>query len=380
VQVPVKVSLKKGITMDFGILGAGKVGVTIAAMLASCDFCSRVSLADIRRDLVPDNLAKLQFTYLDFNDSAKVAMFAAGKAAVISAAPFFLNQAIAAVCAARGVAYFDLTEDVETTAVIRRLSQNAPVSFMPQCGLAPGAINIIGGSLTRELPSVRSLELRVGALPLYASNSMKYYLSWNTAGLINEYCRLSDSLYDGQRIKTLPLEGLERLTIDGTEYEAFNTSGGVGTLCETFEGKIRDLNYKTIRYPGHRDLMKFLLKDLNLIDYPKVLTEIFDQEVPMTENDVVIIYVNVLGSNEAGMMVQRSFVKKIYGGSINGRQFSAIQLSTAAGMVGILEMFSRGGLQPGFVKQESVGLQEFLSTQWGGRIYASDESAKQHQL
>ena len=251
---------------------------------------------------------------------------------------------------------------------------------MPQCGLAPGAINIIGGSLTRELPSVRSLELRVGALPLYASNSMKYYLSWNTAGLINEYCRLSDSLYDGQRIKTLPLEGLERLTIDGSEYEAFNTSGGVGTLCETFEGQIRDLNYKTIRYPGHRDLMKFLLKDLNLIDYPKVLTEIFDQEVPMTENDVVIIYVNVLGSNEAGMMVQRSFVKKIYGGSINGRQFSAIQLSTAAGMVGILEMFSRGGLQSGFVKQESVGLQEFLSTQWGGRIYASDESAKQHQL
>lgn len=243
---------------------------------------------------------------------------------------------------------------------------------MPQCGLAPGVINIIGSSLAQEFPTIRSLELRVGALPLYASNSMKYYLSWNTAGLINEYCRLSDSLYDGQLIKTMPLTGLERLTIDGTEYEAFNTSGGVGTLCETFAGKIRDLNYKTIRYPGHRNLMKFLLEDLNLINKPKVLTEIFDQEVPQTENDVVIIYVNVVGTNKEGMMIQRSFVKKIYGDSIDGQRFSAIQLSTAAGIVGILEIFSKEGLQSGFVKQESVSLQQFLSTQWGERIYSLD--------
>lgn len=357
---------------DFGIFGAGKVGVTIAAMLESCDFCSRISLADIRRDFVPENLTKLQFTQMDFNDRTKLKAFVAGKDAIISAAPFFLNKSIAAACATNQVPYFDLTEDVGTTSEIRQLSHNKPVPFMPQCGLAPGVINIIGSSLAQEFPTIRSLELRVGALPLYASNSMKYYLSWNTAGLINEYCRLSDSLYDGQLIKTMPLTGLERLTIDGTEYEAFNTSGGVGTLCETFAGKIRDLNYKTIRYPGHRNLMKFLLEDLNLINKPKVLTEIFDQEVPQTENDVVIIYVNVVGTNKEGMMIQRSFVKKIYGDSIDGQRFSAIQLSTAAGIVGILEIFSKEGLQSGFVKQESVSLQQFLSTQWGERIYSLD--------
>ncbi len=133
------------------------------------------------------------------------------------------------------------------------------VTFMPQCGLAPGAINIVGGSLASSLDTVRSVEMRVGALPQFASNQMKYYLSWSTAGLLNEYCQPGEALHDGRRITTLPLDGSERLTIDGVEYEAFNTSGGVATMCETFAGKVGELNYKTMRYPGHRDLMKFLL-------------------------------------------------------------------------------------------------------------------------
>jgi len=258
---------------------------------------------------------------------------------------------------------------VETTEFIRSLAHNIQAPFMPQCGLAPGAINIIGGSYGRIFPTVRSLELRVGALPLYASNSMKYYLSWNTAGLINEYCQLAEALYESRRIQVLPLEGLERLTIDGTEYEAFNTSGGVATLCETFEGCVGDLNYKTIRYPGHRDLMRFLLQDLNLGRNRDVLTQIFDQEVPLIEQDVVILYVNVVGLDN-GSIKQRSFVKKIYGDKIGGVSFSAIQLSTAAGLVAVLELFSRDQLSPGFVKQEDIPLDAFFSTEWGHRIYA----------
>jgi saccharopine dehydrogenase-like NADP-dependent oxidoreductase len=118
--------------------------------------------------------------------------------------------------------------------------------------------------------------------------------------------------------------------------------------------------------------LKFLLYDLNLIDNRKLLTEIFDQEVPTTETDVVIIYVNVVGQDEQGVK-QRSFAKKIYGDQLDGRRYSAIQLSTAAGLVAVLELFSSGRLGHGFVKQESVGLAEFLSTRWGGRIYAPEE-------
>ena len=93
------------------------------------------------------------------------------------------------------MAYFDLTEDIATTTHIRKLAQQAPVVFMPPCGLAPGAINIIAGSCVRIFSHPRSLELRVGALPLYASNSMKYNLSWSTAGLINEYCQPAEALH-----------------------------------------------------------------------------------------------------------------------------------------------------------------------------------------
>ncbi|HSM91057.1 MAG TPA: saccharopine dehydrogenase C-terminal domain-containing protein [Desulfobacterales bacterium] len=358
--------------MKIGLLGAGKVGLTIAAMLESCDFCRETHLADVRGGVVRPPLSKLRYETLDFTDSLKLDAFIKGKTAVVSAAPFYLNREIATACARHRVAYFDLTEDVETTAAVRRLAEKASVPFMPQCGLAPGAINIIGSNLAQDLPSVRSLELRVGALPLYASNSMKYYLSWNTAGLINEYCHLCDMLYGGQRLQAKALEGIERMTLDGTEYEAFYTSGGVGTLCETYEGKVRELNYKTIRYPGHRDLMKFLLYDLNLIDNRKLLTEIFDQEVPTTETDVVIIYVNVVGQDEQGVK-QRSFAKKIYGDLLDGRRYSAIQLSTAAGLAAVLELYAGGRLGSGFVKQESVKLSDFLSTRWGGRIYAPEE-------
>ncbi len=363
--------------MKIGLLGAGKVGATIAAMLESCDFCVDVCLADVKAELMLPPFSKTRFEVLDFNESRQLELFVQGKSAVVSAAPYYLNRNIAAACGRHGVAYFDLTEDVETTSVVRHLSQGAKVPFMPQCGLAPGAINIIASSLAQDFPTIRSLELRVGALPLYASNSMKYYLSWSTAGLINEYCNLCDMLHGGQLLKAEALEGVERLTLDGTEYEAFYTSGGVGTLCETFEGQVRELNYKTIRYPGHRDLMKFLLYDLNLIDNRKLLTEIFDQEVPTTATDVVIIYVNVVGQDEQGVK-QRSFAKKIYGDQLDGRRYSAIQLSTAAGMVAVLELFAGGHLAAGFVKQESVRFEDFLSTRWGGRVYAPEDAPVGH--
>lgn len=355
--------------MKIGIIGGGKVGATIAALLESCDFCERVVLGDIRADLKLRGLRKASARRLDVKRKAGLAAFVRRFDAVVSAAPYFLNQDIASACADARVAYFDLTEDVATTAFIRGLARKTKgVTFMPQCGLAPGAINIVGGSLASALYAVRSVEMRVGALPQFASNQMKYYLSWSTAGLINEYCQVGEALHDGRRITTLPLEGVERLTIDGVEYEAFNTSGGVATMCETFAGRVGELNYKTMRYPGHRDLMKFLLQDLNLGSQQRLLTMIFDQEVPVTDHDVVVFYVSAVGLAD-GELVQRSFVRKLHGDVVEGRRLSAIQLTTAAGVVAVLELFARGRLPRGFVKQESVTLEEFVGTRWGGRVY-----------
>jgi len=355
--------------MKIGIVGAGKIGTTIATLLESCDFCSAVMLGDQRTCMKPGRLRKTTAMRLNVHRRAALGAFVKRCDAIVSAAPYYLNRDIATACAERRVSYFDLTEDVATTKYIRQLARKTKgVTFMPQCGLAPGAINVVGGSLALTLDSVRSVEMRVGALPQFASNQMKYYLSWSTAGLLNEYCQPGEALHDGRRITTLPLEGGERLTIDGVEYEAFNTSGGVATMCETFERRVGELNYKTMRYPGHRDLMKFLLQDLNLSCQRELLTQIFDQEVPLTDQDVVVFYVSAVGRLN-GELVQRSFVKKMHGETVEGRRLSAIQLTTAAGVVAALELFARGVLPRGFVKQESVSLTQLLGTKWGGRVY-----------
>src|ERR1700740_2241672 len=308
--------------MRIGIIGAGKIGGSIAALLETCAFCSEVRLADNRPLDSLQSLPKSSSQTLDVTSRPALQGFVESCDAVVSAAPFYLNKAIASACAHLDRSYFDLTEDVETTNFVRELSEGRRGTFMPQCGLAPGAINIIASGLAHSFKVVRSVEMRVGALPLSASNQMKYYLSWSTAGLINEYCHCGEALYQGRRMPTLPLDGVEHLTIDGVEYEAFNTSGGVATMCETFEGLVGELNYKTLRYPGHRDLMKFLLYDLNLAQKQDLLTQIFDQEVPITLSDVVVVFVNSVGNDEGGL-IQRRFVYTTYAGTVSGRPLSA---------------------------------------------------------
>jgi saccharopine dehydrogenase-like NADP-dependent oxidoreductase len=359
--------------MRFGILGAGKVGISIAALLDISGFVDSIITADVRMVENLDGLHKAGFRQVDVLSAPDLENFVRDCDVIVSAAPYYLNKTIAKACANLGRSYFDLTEDVDTANFVRGLAAGSRSTFMPQCGLAPGAINIIGSGLARSFNIVRSLEMRVGALPLSAGNQMKYYLSWSTAGLINEYCQSGEALYQGRRIPTLPLDGVEHLTIDGVEYEAFNTSGGVATMCETFEGLVSELNYKTLRYPGHRDLMKFLLNDLNLSQKQDLLTQIFDQEVPLTLNDVVVVYVNSVGNDNAAL-IQRSFVKKIYAGTVGGRPLSAIQLATASGLAAVIELFALGHLPAGFVKQESIVLEQFLNTEWGGRVYRQAES------
>lgn len=356
-----------------GILGAGKVGTAIATLLDISRFVDSVVLADVQSVENLEALGKVRFRRLDVLSESELANFVSDSDAVVSATPYYLNKTIAQACADFGRAYFDLTEDIDTANFVRALAAESRSTFMPQCGLAPGAINIIASGLANSFKIVRSVEMRVGALPLSASNQMKYYLSWSTAGLINEYCHCGEALYQGRRMPTLPLDGVEHLTIDGVEYEAFNTSGGVATMCETFVGRVSELNYKTLRYPGHRDLMRFLLFDLNLNQRQDLLTQIFDQEVPLTFSDVVVVYVNSVGNDEGGL-IQRSFVKKIYAGTVGDRPLSALQLSTAAGVVAVIELFARGLLPAGFVKQESIAIDQFFDTHWGRRVFREAET------
>ena len=236
---------------------------------------------------------------------------------------------------------------------------------MPQCGLAPGAINICAASMMNQFDTVNEVLMRVGALPRFTTNEMSYYLSWSTNGLINEYCNEADAIYEGRQVKVMPLEGAEKIVIDGESFEAFNTSGGCATMCETYQNKVQNLSYKTIRYPGHLNHMKFLFNDLHLKKNKNVLEKLFDKEVPRTKNDVVIFFVKVIGLID-GVLQEKTYLRKIYGDD----KFSAIQLTTASGVCSVLKMFLDNKISDkGFIKQESISWKDFVENKFG-QVYA----------
>ena len=325
------------------IIGKGNIGWAIKQLLRD-DY-------EIKHGDITDGL--------DAADISQVREFLKGTDAVISAGPFAINKNIGIVAAEMSIGYFDLTEDVETTEFIRSIKSKSVM--MPQCGLAPGAINICAAGMIEKFDNVKEVMMRVGALPRFTNNEMSYYLSWSTNGLINEYCNEADAIYEGKPIKVMPLEGAEKLTIEGESYEAFNTSGGCATMCETYEDKVENLSYKKIRYPGHLNYMKFLFNDLHLKKNKHVLERLFDKEVPRTTNDVIVFYVKVIGEIN-GILQEKTYLKKIYG----DEKFSAIQRTTASGVCSVLTMYMEGKIKSrGFIKQESVSWSDFIDNKFG---------------
>jgi saccharopine dehydrogenase-like NADP-dependent oxidoreductase len=163
---------------------------------------------------------------------------------------------------------------------------------------------------------------------------------------------------------------LEEFSLDGTTYEAFNTSGGLGSLCETYAGRVRELNYRSIRYPGHRALMKALLQDLRLAERRDLLQEILERAIPATLQDVVVVFASATGRKD-GRLLQKSDARKVYGGIVEGHPRGAIQITTAAGICAALDLLVEGKLPArGFVRQEDIKLADFLVNRFG-RAYAS---------
>ncbi len=346
------------------ILGAGRIGETIAAMLSGGGY--RVTIAD-RDPARLATLARADLATLMLDIQNRSALHAAmpGHDAVLNALPFSAAEQVAGVAVECGVHYFDLTEDVAATRATRLLATSARSVLMPQCGLAPGFVGIVAHDLARRFESLSDLRMRVGALPRYSRNALKYNLTWSTEGLINEYCNPCETIVDGEHITVPALEGYETFALDGVTYEAFNTSGGLGTLCETLAGKVKHLDYKSIRYPGHRDIVKLLLDDLRLRDRRDLLKEIFETAIPSTQQDVVIVFVTAAG-RQHGRFVQESFLTQVHGRPLNGAHYSAIQLTTAAGICAVLDLVRAGKLpQRGFVRQEEVRLEDLMASRFG---------------
>jgi saccharopine dehydrogenase-like NADP-dependent oxidoreductase len=356
------------------ILGAGKIGALISGLLAESGSYA-VHLGDVNAEaakavVTAHGLGNLHAHLLDATDKNTLAQHLKKEPvdAVISSLPYYCNIAVAEAARAAGIHYFDLTEDVEVTRAVRRIAQDSDRAFVPQCGLAPGFISIAANELIGHFDELRTIKLRVGALPQHPNNVLKYSLTWSTEGLINEYGNPCEAIVDGRRLEVAPLEGLEEIEIDGTLYEAFNTSGGLGSLAETYGERCRNMDYKTMRYPGHCQQMRLLMNDLKLNHDRGTLKRILENAVPQTLQDVVVIYVAVTGKQD-GELREENYVNKVYPQKIAGRLWSAIQVTTASGICAVVDVVVSEGARRGFVRQEDFRLHTILENRFG-RHYA----------
>lgn len=357
--------------MNIVVAGGGKIGSLIACLLAdSGDY--NVHLLDI--DFTGSDVARLKsmtshlhLVSFDIRNGQALSDYLSQHHIkfLISSLPYYLNQGVAEACKLAQVHYFDLTEDVSVTKFVSELAKNTTSAFVPQCGLAPGFVNIVAHSLVNSFDEPEEVKLRVGALPQRSCNGLHYSLIWSTEGLVNEYANLCDAIEQGQLVKHAPLEGVEKIQLDGMTYEAFNTSGGLGSLSQSLLGRVKTLNYKTLRYPGHRDKMYFLMNELSLNKDKPTLKKILEQALPRTYEDVVIIYVSVQGK-VGGAYQEKSYFKKIYPMIFREMAWSAIQVSTAAGVCAIADLvLSDERAYHGYVLQEHFDLDTVLANRFG---------------
>ncbi len=353
------------------VLGAGKIGSLISCLLSrSGDYVVHLGdidsaeIARLGQELAHDHL---KCATLDAMDKPALERYARANKldAAISALPYYCNTLVGEVARENNMHYFDLTEDVQVSHAIDGISKGAATAFIPQCGLAPGFISIVANDLMKHFDELDTVKLRVGALPVNPSNVLKYSLTWSTDGLINEYGNMCYGVENGAMIALLPLEGYETIEVDGLLYEAFNTSGGLGTLADTYNGKVRTMNYKTLRYPGHCEKIHFLMKDLKLNEARENLKRILENAVPKTLQDVVLIYVSVSGKQH-GQLFEENYVKKIYPQRIAGLLWSAIQVTTASGVCAVVDqVLQNSTAYKGFITQESFSLAGFLANRFG---------------
>jgi saccharopine dehydrogenase-like NADP-dependent oxidoreductase len=357
--------------IHIGIVGAGRIGTAIYELLVSSN-SYKVSIADqANKKYFNDNFVKLDVTLPDYDgEITQFNKFVNGKSLIINALPYTENIALFKTCLEYEVPYFDLSEDDSLDKWIEERSYISPtrtgISFtMPHCGLAPGMSTVAANNLITKFDVCSNVKIRVGALSQNATNKLRYHSSWSGDGLVNEYLGDCQIVQQGNFAVVPALSGYEKITIDGNEYEAFHTSGGIGTFAKTLSKSNSFLNvdYKTLRRIGHHDYVDFLFNDLNLPQHE--LTRIFKEYIPTTRKDVVILYATADGyiSNDR---YEKQYCKVFKPEVINGRYMTAIEYTTAIGMIAMVELYLNDKLpSDGYVKQESVSFKDVLSTTFG---------------
>jgi saccharopine dehydrogenase-like NADP-dependent oxidoreductase len=271
--------------------------------------------------------------------------------------------------------YANLTEYVAETDAVIEIAKGAETGFVVQTGLAPGFINVLAMSLYNEFvekyenENVERIGMKVGALSTNAHAPHFYGFTWSPIGVATEYVKTARVVRDFKRIQLPALSEREKIIINGFVYEADLTSGGAANLPKFFLGKAKNLDYKTLRHPGHYKWVEGLIKKLPFDeDLPQNLEDLMLLNVPSVEQDFVIVHSSVEGFDSQGRrrMVEKSFhIKPL---EINGHYLRAIQTTTAAPLVECADMLATNKYK-GVIMQSDINPKEFLNGKFVSRVY-----------
>jgi len=255
------------------VLGAGLQGSACAYDLLQDRAVEEVRLADVHVGHLPEFLApysgpRLLPTPLDVRDHDAVLGAMRECDAVMSAIPYYFNYDMARLAVEAGVHFCDLGGNTEIVTRQRGLDADARkknITVVPDCGLAPGMVNILAEYGITQLDRVESVKIFVGGLPQHPEPPLNYMLVYSLEGALDYYTTLSWVLRGAKRTQVKALSEIEPVHFDFAELEAFHTAGGLSTMAFRYEGKIPTMEYKTLRYPGHAKLME-AIRDIGLLD------------------------------------------------------------------------------------------------------------------
>jgi lysine 6-dehydrogenase len=261
--------------MRFLVLGAGKQGSACALDLLQVPGVAKVIIADRTFEHLPEFLTayrdgpRLELLVLDYQDRGPVLAAMGQVQSVLSAAPYYFNAELARLAVEAGAHFADLGGNTEIVFAQKKLHEAAAdrgVSIIPDCGLAPGMINILAAEGIRRLDRTESVRIYVGGLPQQPEPPLNYMVVYSLEGALDYYTTPSWVLRDARRTQVDALSEQEEIVFPelGT-LEAFHTAGGISTMPFSYEGKIPVMEYKTLRYPGHMAIMR-AIRDLGLLD------------------------------------------------------------------------------------------------------------------
>jgi lysine 6-dehydrogenase len=358
--------------MKILILGSGRMGLGAAFDLAhNSDDVEAVVVADLDMERARSVVAtvksdKVKPAQVDVADDRAVLELMRGHDAAISCVTYFHNVRLARAAVEARVNFCDLGGNNAVVAeelALDEAARRAGINIIPDCGLAPGMVSVLVAHGAQAFEELDEIHIRVGGLPLKPRPPLNYQIVFSVEGLINEYVERARVIRDGKIVEIDSMTEIERLQFPAPfdEMEAFQTSGGTSTLPETFLGRVRELDYKTIRYPGHCEQFKLLIdlglaasEEIEVDGVPvrprRVLGEMLLRHLPADEPDAVLIRVEFQGVSKGTRQRLRYDIIDRYDERTG---LSAMMRTTAFPASIIAQMMARGEIkEKGAIPQE----------------------------